>query len=137
VTGRPGRARADGAAGPARDAGMVTAELAVALPALVLVLALALGVLAVGTARLRCADAARAAVRLAARGESPDAVRTAAERIATGDVTVRVTGTGADVTVEVSTPVRVPGHWLPGVVVTERATEAREPDAVPAGEGTP
>jgi Flp pilus assembly protein TadG len=137
VTGRPGRAGADSAAGPARDAGMVTAELAVALPALMLVLALALGVLAVGTARLRCADAARAAVRLAARGESADVVRTAAERIAAGDVSVRVTGTGVDVTVEVSAPVRLPGHWLPGVVVTERATEAREPGALSSGDGAP
>lgn len=130
MTGRPGRAGVAGPAGSARDAGMVTAELAVALPALVLVLALALGVLAVGTTRLRCADAARVAVRLAARGEPPATVRAAAAGVA-GDVTVRVSGTAGTVTVEVSRPVRVPAHWLPGVVVTERATEAREPGPAP------
>jgi hypothetical protein len=110
---------------------MVTAELAVALPALVLVLAMALGVLAVGTARLRCADAARAAVRLAARGEPPAAVRAAATAIGAGDATVRIMREGQDVTVEVSTSVRLPGHWLPGVTVTERATEASEPGLAP------
>jgi hypothetical protein len=129
MTGRPGRAGVIGPAGPAPDAGMVTAELAVALPALVLVLALALGVLAVGTARFRCADAARVAVRLAARGEPTAAVRAAAAETASAAVTVRVTQVGDDVTVEVSTPVRLPGHWLPGVTVTERVTEALEPAA--------
>jgi len=125
--GRSGRAGASGSAGPAPDAGMVTAELAVALPALVLVLALAIGVLAVGTARLRCADAAQAAARLAARGEPVATVRAAAARIASPGVEVRVAGTTTDVTVEVSAAVSLPGHWLPGFVVRERATEAREP----------
>ena len=125
--GRSGRAGASGPAGPAPDAGMVTAELAVALPALVLVLALAVGVLAVGAARLRCADAAQAAARLAARGEPSTSVRAAASRIASPGADVRVAGTATDVTVEVSTAVSLPGHWLPGFVVRERATEAREP----------
>ena len=129
MTGRSGRARRSGTAGPARDAGMVTAELAVALPALVLVLALAVGVLAVGTTRLRCADAAQAAARLAARGEPFSAVREAATGIASSDVAVRVSRTAADVTVEVTARVTLPGHWLPAAVVHEHATMAREPGA--------
>lgn len=48
---------------------MVTAELAVLLPALVLLLVLAVRGVAVGLASLECADAARAAARAAARGE--------------------------------------------------------------------
>ena len=48
---------------------MATAELAVALPSLVLVLALALAALDLGIAQVRCVDAARVGARLLARGE--------------------------------------------------------------------
>jgi hypothetical protein len=54
---------------------MVTAEIAVALPALVLVLTLALGAVSVVTDHLRCVDAARAGARLLARGEDVGRVR--------------------------------------------------------------
>lgn len=54
---------------------MVTAEIAVALPALILVLTLALGAVAVVTDHLRCVDAARVGARLLARGEDPGRVR--------------------------------------------------------------
>ena len=128
---RPGRAGVTGPAGPASDTGMVTAELAVALPAVVLVLALAVGVIAVGTTRLRCADAAESAARLAARGEPLAAVRGAAVGVASDNARVRVTERTADVTVEVMVPIRLPGHFLPGMVVTERATLAREPGTAP------
>ena len=49
---------------------MVTAELAVCLPVLVLLLAVALGAVSVASARIRVADVAREAARLAARGDS-------------------------------------------------------------------
>lgn len=52
-----------------RDGGMVTAELAVALPALVLVLGVLLGALALAADQVRCVDAASAAARSLARGE--------------------------------------------------------------------
>ncbi|MFW5472645.1 TadE family type IV pilus minor pilin [Knoellia sp. CPCC 206450] len=58
-----------------REAGMVTAELAVALPALILVLTLALAAVASATDRVRCVDAARTGARLLARGEPVEAVR--------------------------------------------------------------
>ncbi len=51
------------------DRGMVTAELAVALPALTLVLAGCLSALMVGVAQLRCVDAAGLAARALARGD--------------------------------------------------------------------
>jgi len=54
---------------------MVTAEVAVALPALVLVLTLALGAVTAMTDQLRCVDAARTGARLLARGEAVDEVR--------------------------------------------------------------
>lgn len=65
-----------------RDTGSVTAETAVALPALVIVLAAALWVLAAAGAKIECIDAARAAARAASRGEDPQAVRSAARRAA-------------------------------------------------------
>ncbi|MDT0214044.1 TadE family type IV pilus minor pilin [Rothia sp. ARF10] len=58
-----------------REAGMVTAEIAVALPALILVLVLALAAVATATDHVRCVDAARTGARLLARGEPLDAVR--------------------------------------------------------------
>ena len=56
---------------------MVTAEMAVALPALVLVLGAALTVQSVVATRARCLDAARAGARAAARGDSEPAIRAA------------------------------------------------------------
>jgi Flp pilus assembly protein TadG len=47
---------------------MATAELAVALPALLLVVVAAVGAVSAVTAQLRCADAAVRAARAAARG---------------------------------------------------------------------
>lgn len=52
------------------DRGAVTAEVAVALPAVVLVLAACLGGLGLSTAHLRAQDAAADVARLLGRGES-------------------------------------------------------------------
>lgn len=52
---------------------MVTAELAVAVPAVVALIALAMGGVAAGVEAVRCADAVRMGARAAARGD-PDAV---------------------------------------------------------------
>ena len=88
------------------EGGAATAELAVALPALVLVLALALAGLDVGIAQVRCVDAARIGARLLARGEPAGAalaeVRAAAPRDA--HVGVEVTGERVGVTVTAAPP---------------------------------
>jgi hypothetical protein len=54
-----------------RERGTVTAEVAVAVPAVLLVLAACLGGLRIGTERLRVVDAAAQSARLASLGESP------------------------------------------------------------------
>ena len=77
---------------------MVTAEAALVLPVLVLVLAGALSVLTVLGAQVRCVDAAREGVRAAARGED-QAVVVALAADAAPD--------GADVVVEAPAPERV------------------------------
>lgn len=76
------------------DAGMATAELALAIPAVVLVLALCLSGMTFALDQLRCEDAARVAARAASRGESADVVReVAASRLPEGArITVRRDG---------------------------------------------
>ena len=111
------------------DAGSVTAETAVVLPVLLVVLAAAVGVLACVAAQLRCVDAARAAAREAARGESPAAVREAGQRVAPADARVTVQSDGDTVEVVVAADVRPFGgalRVLPPVAVRARAVAAVE-----------
>ena len=93
-----------------RDRGAITAELALALPAVVLVLAVLLVTVGATTTTLRCADAARAAARVAALGRPDGEVIAVAEQVA---------GDGAGVSVVTEPPwVRVtvsaaaPGGWF-------------------------
>ncbi|RYV49380.1 TadE family type IV pilus minor pilin [Pengzhenrongella frigida] len=86
----------------ARERGSVTVELALALPAvaLLLVAVLVLGSAAVG--QLRCADAARAGARAAALGEEPAQIAATARRVAGPGAAVGVDLNGEWVTVTVS-----------------------------------
>ena len=104
--------------------GSVTAETAVLLPVLLVVLAAAIGVLACVAAQLRCVDAARAAARVAARGDAPALVRTTGERLAPPDATVSLRTAGDTVEVVVTAQVRPFGRALgalPAVAVSGRA----------------
>lgn len=90
----------------ARDRGSVTAETAMALPALVVVLTTAVWVLAAVGAKQRCVDAAAGAARAAARGDSPAAVTALGQRLAPSGAVVRVQRRGEQVHVTVATQVR-------------------------------
>ncbi len=57
-----------------RDEGMVSAELAVAIPAVLVVLACCLSGLGLAVDQVRCVDAARVAARAASRGDTREAV---------------------------------------------------------------
>lgn len=99
-----GRARRPG------DEGTVTAELALALPTVLLVLVVLLVTVSAASARLRCEDAARTAARVAALGQSDEQVAAAAQHLA---------GPGASVVVvrdppwvEVRVSAEVPGGWF-------------------------
>ena len=59
----------------------VTAEFAVALPAVTAMLALCMGAASVGIAQLKLEESARVAARAAARGDSEAEIRAAIERI--------------------------------------------------------
>jgi len=100
------------------DRGSVTAELAVGLPAVVLLLLAVLGVSAAGVVQQRCAEAARTAARLAALGEDDAAVVSGARRVAGDAADVAVAHDDGWVTVTVSARLPVAGL---GEVVTLRA----------------
>lgn len=99
---------------PGGDRGAVTVEAAFALVAFVFVLALALGGVSAVLSQLRCTDAAGAAARLVARGDT-DRARVVAAKIAPGaDITVKISGDMIQVDVRAG-PVRgLPGVWPHG-----------------------
>ncbi|TYD00224.1 pilus assembly protein TadE [Arthrobacter echini] len=90
------------------ERGAVTAEVAVALPALVVLLALVLGTAHLGTVQLRLEEAARAGAREAMRGEGAASVRGTVERLAGQDASVEVTSGAGWTTVEVRSGVEGP-----------------------------
>ena len=108
---------------------MVTAETAVVLPVLLVVLAAAVWVLASVAGQLRCVDAARVGARAAARGDAASVVTAATARVAPAGAQVRVVRSGDEVTVEVSAVVRPFGAALarlPGTGVRAAATAVVE-----------
>lgn len=85
---------------PATDRGAVTVEAAIALSALTLVFALVLAGTTSVIGQLRCADAAREAARLIARGQ-PQLAQEAVVRIAPQGAQLNVDTEGENVKVEV------------------------------------
>ncbi|QKE83621.1 TadE family type IV pilus minor pilin [Arthrobacter sp. NEB 688] len=106
----------------------MTAELAVAVPSLLLVLALGLSAVQLGVDRVRCADAAQVGVRLLARGESEAVARAAALRVAPGGAVVEVGGAGAQVEVTVRAPAPPLLGTLGAVPRVEAVVVARRED---------
>ncbi|MBN9619590.1 MAG: hypothetical protein J0H43_07645, partial [Actinobacteria bacterium] len=78
-------------------------------------------------ARVRAQDAAREAVRAAARGD-PAAARALAAQAAPGG-RLALSVSGDEVTAVVVSDVRPLGGWLPGITVSERAAAVVEPKA--------
>jgi Flp pilus assembly protein TadG len=112
-----------------REDGMVTAETAVVLPVLLLVLAAAVSAVTVVGAQLRCVDAAREGARAAARGEAPAAVTELVRRVAPAGAVVDVTLDGDEVRVTVSAPVAPLGPVPLQVPVAAEAAGLLEPGA--------
>lgn len=120
------------------DAGMVTAELAAALPVLVLLVFAGVSAVHVVDARVRCLDAAREAVRAAARGD-PRAV-SLARSVAPPGAQIAVRGgarSGGQVSATVSVAVHPLGMSVAAVTVRETAVGLAEPaDTESPGEAT-
>ncbi|MDA2808218.1 TadE family type IV pilus minor pilin [Nocardiopsis suaedae] len=129
---RPGRAPGGGArSAPTAERGSATAETAVALPALAVVLALAIAAVSAVSTHLACVDAARAGARALARGQSEAVVLQEASRAAPEEARVRARRTGGEARVVVSAPVRImPGMPAP-VRAVATAAAAVEPGAAP------
>ena len=111
------------------DRGSATAETAVLLPVLVIVLVACVWVLACVAAQLQCVDAARAAARAAARGDAPVVVRDIGRRLAPDGAKVQLTDGDQTVEISVRAEVRPFGavlSLLPAVRVSGSATAARE-----------
>jgi TadE-like protein len=114
------------------DDGAVTAEMAMALPVLVLVMWAAMWFVSLLGAQARCAEAARAAARAGARGDDPGA---AARQLLPTGADVHVSRNGGWLEVDVSGSRPPPGPlagWLPGVSVRGRSVAAIE-DQLGAG----
>jgi len=107
-----------------RDGGAATAELAVSLPALMLMVFVALTAVASVRTQLECVDAAREAARAAARGESGV---DAAARVAPAGATITVAADGETVRATVSARVHPLGGRLPGFDVGATAVASAEP----------
>ena len=87
------------------ERGAVTAEFAVALPAVVLLLAFLLAGGAAGITQLRLEEAARAGARASARGETSGSVEGVVKRLAGDGVNATLTDDGEWLTVTASSPV--------------------------------
>lgn len=88
--------------------GSVTAETALALPAVGLVAMAVIAVGAVATAQVRCVDAARAGARLAARGEPANRVTARSVSIAPTGSVVTLAAIGREAVVTVQAAVDLP-----------------------------
>lgn len=109
------------------DAGMVTAEIAVAMPVLMVLLAIGLTVVATIAAQMRCVDAAREAARALARGESVGAARSLATAAGPRGVTLTSNAAGDRVQTSVRATVAPIGGLLPAFTVHADAVALREP----------
>jgi hypothetical protein len=111
------------------DDGTVTVEAALALSGLTVVVALLLAGLIAVTGQLRCADAAREAARLLARGQ-PQQAEAAVHELAPGGARLDIRRAGDGIDVEVAAdPV---GGLLPGVHLRARAYAVAEPGTAAA-----
>ncbi|QAY69831.1 pilus assembly protein TadE [Xylanimonas protaetiae] len=104
----------------ARERGAVTAELAVGLPVVVLLLVAVLTIAAASGAQLRALDAARAGARGVAIGQDEGEVRTTVGKVCGDGCGVRLERDGEWVEVAVSKPVG--GGWFTHVPLRATGT---------------
>lgn len=117
---------------------MATAEFAVALPAVILMVVMALSAMSTALDQVRCLDAARATARLLARGDSPQRALAQGRSLAPPGAELSVRQSGQDLEVRV---VGRPGAalgWL-GARATPQgmAVAAQEGDPAAIGSMVP
>jgi len=110
--------------------GAVTAEFAVALPAVLLLLALLLAGAASGVTQFRLEEAARAGARALARGEDPVAVQGIVRTLAGTSATASVAAEGEWLSVTVADRVGGPlGTTVPWTLTAKATTRSETPAA--------
>lgn len=119
---------------PQRERGAVTAEVALVLPVLLVVVLFGLWAAGAVITNLRCIDAARDTARAVARGEPPDTAQQFGHRSAPRDAIIQITQDGNDIHVTVTATHAWPllDH-LPSLPAKATATIQSEPatDHVP------
>ena len=113
---------------------MATVELAVALPALVLVLVVALSAITTVLDQVRCVDAARATARALSRGDAPAGAVDQGRRLAPPAAVFAVSTTAGAVDVTVSSPAAPSLRWL-GARAAPRGHAVAAREDVPAAQG--
>jgi hypothetical protein len=106
---------------------MVTAELAAALPVLVIFVAVALAAVSVSAQRVRAQDAAREAARAAARGDDVNARRYG--ELTAPSASIIIARSGDRINAQARVVVHPLARWLPSVTIVEHAVAAAEPSA--------
>lgn len=122
-------------------AGFVTAETAVVVPLLVVLVGALLWGLAAAVQRIQCVDAARAGARAAARGESAATVEQAVRETAPSGARLSVGRTGGLVRVGVRARTAGPGPLAveiraEAVALDERRADEGWTDPIGQGKGT-
>lgn len=110
---------------------MVTAELALTFPALLLVLVTCLAALSWGVDQVRCVDAARVAVRELARGETRPRAVADASRAAPRGADIEVAASGGDVVVRIAAPAPTGAGLVTGRTQCSALAKVEALDATP------
>jgi Flp pilus assembly protein TadG len=112
-----------------RERGAVTAETAVVLPALAVLLVLCMWAVGAAGQQLECVDAARTGARAMARRESPASVRAAVRHASPAGSSISIRVVGDLATVQVRVVAHLPGPWRgrgPGIQLGSSAVAAME-----------
>lgn len=118
-----------------RERGAVTAEFAVALPAVILLVSFLLAGGAAGMTQLRLEEGARAGARALARGESISAVQEIVRRLAGEGANTAVAHEGDWVTVRASAGVGgALGSLIPWTLTASASARSETPEARQRGE---
>ena len=118
------------------DRGTVTAEFAVALPAVLGLLAMLLAGAAAGMTQLRIEEGARAGARALARGEDPATVEQTVRTLAGGSASASVSADAGWFNVTVTDKVPGPlGSSIPWTLTARASTRSETPGAGAAGAG--
>lgn len=117
--------------GPGKARGAVTAEFAVALPAVLLLLAMLLAGVAAGVTQLRLEEAARAGARALARGENAAAVEGIVRTLAGASATTAVAADGEWLSVTVADKAGGPlGSTVPWTLSAKASTRSETASAL-------